>query len=281
MEKESQGKIIIAVCADRPEDRPVAEALATKLGAPLRAASDITAGDAGAGAAQALGAAKAPASGPRLRFSADGLALEADGQSLRADLTRMLPRITRGRLAHELLVRAARLKDAGPEPVCWDAAAGFGEDALLLAAAGYQVRLFERDTIIAALLADALRRAAKVPELADLVRRMALVEGDSREALRAAAPGQSPDLVYLDPMFPARRKSGLVKKKFQLLHLLEPPCEDEEDLLDAALAARPRRIIVKRPLKGPYLGGLRPGYSISGKTIRYDCIVPPQSGGRG
>ena len=103
----------------------------------------------------------------------------------------------------------------------------------------------------------------------------------TREESPASAPDQSPDLVYLDPMFPARRKSGLVKKKFQLLHLLEPPCEDEEDLLDAALAARPRRIIVKRPLKGPYLGGLRPGYSISGKTIRYDCIVPPQAGGRG
>ncbi len=45
------------------------------------------------------------------------------------------------------------------------------------------------------------------------------------------------DVVLLDPMFPARTKSAAVKKKFQLLHLIEQPCADEEELFEAAVAA--------------------------------------------
>ena len=162
-----------------------------------------------------------------------------------------------------------------------DATAGFGEDSLLLAAAGYNVELYEYDPVIAALLRDALRRAAKSSDdaLRDAVSRMDLREGDSVSAMRAmAGSNEPPDIVLLDPMFPERRKSALVKKKFQLLQQLESPCEgaDESELLEAAEAAGPRRIIIKRPLKGPYLAGRRPGYSITGKAVRYDCIVIPR-----
>ena len=85
-----------------------------------------------------------------------------------------------------------------------------------------------------------------------------------------------PDVVYLDPMFPGRTKSAAVKKKFQLIHGLERPTEplDEESLLQAALAAHPRKVVIKRPVKGPYLAGVKPSHSIAGKAVRYDCIVP-------
>ncbi|MCR4892176.1 MAG: class I SAM-dependent methyltransferase [Lachnospiraceae bacterium] len=84
-----------------------------------------------------------------------------------------------------------------------------------------------------------------------------------------------PDLIYLDPMFPARRKSGLIQKKLQLIQMLESPCVEEEALLNAAMALRPMKIIIKRPLKGENLAGKSPGYSIRGKTVRYDCIAIP------
>ena len=74
-------------------------------------------------------------------------------------------------------------------------------------------------------------------------------------------------------MFPARRKSGLITKKLQMLQMLENPCADESALLAAAVRANPRRIVIKRPLKGPFLAGIKPVYSIKGKAIRYDCIV--------
>ena len=202
-----------------------------------------------------------------------GLALVGDGMELRGDFSRMLPRLRQGRLQQELLVKAARIKGA-EAPTAIDCTAGLGEDSLLLAAAGFVVTLFERDQTIAALLADALERAAADPRLAEAVGRMTLVADDSSTGL-ATLP-EPPDVVYLDPMFPARTKSAAVKKKFQLLHHLEQPCEEEEALVAAALAAQPRKVVIKRPAKGALLAGMKPSYSVAGKAVRYDVLVPPR-----
>ena len=242
-----------------------------------------------------------------------GLALVGDGMELRCDLARMLPRIKPGKLQHELLMKAAKVKGANA-PRAVDATAGFGEDALLMAAAGFDVQLYEADPVIAALLADGLERAAADAQLAPFVARMHLTQGDSvaalralananceqpdsedsatgelsaiqqpaylatseREAAGAPAPTAAPDVIYLDPMFPARQKSAAVKKKFQLLHHLEQPCADEEALVQAALAVHPRKVVIKRPVKGPLLAGVKPSYQLAGKAVRYDVLVPPR-----
>lgn len=201
----------------------------------------------------------------------DGLALAGDGMVLRADFTRMLPRLKNGRLQKEMLVKAAKPKSYGDSPVAVDATAGLGEDSILLAAAGFSVTMFEANPVIAALTHDALQRALAVPELADIAARMTLVHADSIQALPAL--DFSPDVVLLDPMFPEKRKSASSKKKMQLFQHMERPCEDEDGLLQAALAAHPRKVVIKRPLKGPHLAGVKPSYSLDGKTIRYDCIV--------
>ena len=127
--------------------------------------------------------------------------------------------------------------------------------------------------MIAALLRDALRRAAELPELAEIVGRMQLFEEDSLTALPQLSAVQ--DVILLDPMFPERQKSALIKKKFQLLQKLERPCGDENALVNAAIAAHPRKVVIKRPLKGPYLANRKPSYSLKGKAIRYDCLVLP------
>lgn len=212
--------------------------------------------------------------GLELREGAAGLALAGDGMELTCDLARLLPRLRPDRLGRELLVRAARVRGVAA-PTAVDATAGLGEDSLLLAAAGFTVTMYEKDPVIAALLQDALDRAANEPQLSAIVERMTLVEGDSVAALRAM--GAAPDVVFLDPMFPERTKSAAVKKKFQLLHRLERPCEDERELLEAALAAGPRKIVIKRPPKGPCLAGVRPSHAVAGKAVRYDVIVPPRT----
>ena len=224
--------------------------------------------------------------------------LAGDGMEFVADFSAMRPRIKPGRLQGELLVRAARIKGADHPVTVFDATAGLGEDSFLLAAAGFDVVLCEADPVIAALLRDALRRAAGDPELASITARMRLIEGDSIALLNTYAAGAEEvgaaaatvgsatalgveaaalpqiDVVYLDPMFPERRKSAAVKKKFQLLHRLERPCENQEELLAAALASRPRKVVIKRPAKGPDLAGAKPAYRIAGKAVRYDVVVP-------
>ena len=207
------------------------------------------------------------AAGLELRRDADGLALAGGGMVLRADFSALLPRLRPDRLGRELLVRAARVRGV-EAPTAVDATAGLGEDSLLLAAAGFTVTMFEKDPVIAALLRDALERAAANPELAPVAARMTLVEGDSVAGLRDL--GFSPDVVFLDPMFPERTKSAAVKKKFQLLHHLERPCDNEAELLGAALTAHPRKVVIKRPPKGPLLAGTKPSYQVVGKAVRYD-----------
>ena len=212
------------------------------------------------------------AAGLVLWRDADGIALAGGGMVLRADFSALLPRLRPDRLGRELLVRAARVRGV-EAPTAVDATAGLGEDSLLLAAAGFTVTMFEKDPVIAALLRDALERAAANPELAPVAARMTLVEGDSVAGLRDL--GFSPDVVFLDPMFPERTKSAAVKKKFQLLHHLERPCDNEAELLGAALTAHPRKVVIKRPPRGPLLAGAKPSYQVAGKAVRYDVIVPP------
>ena len=207
----------------------------------------------------------------KLVSTPEGLSLSDGKNTVRGDFTRLLPRVRRGNLSRELLVRAVKIKGV-PELLVADATAGRGEDSFRLAAAGCRVLLFEYDPVIFALLSDALERAKKDPETAPIASRMTLFPGDSIPALPTLTP--HPDVVLLDPMFPERTKSALVKKKFQLLHQLERPCENERALFDAALAAHPKRVVIKRPAKGPYLAGVKPSYSLSGSAVRFDCVVP-------
>lgn len=225
--------------------------------------------------------AEAPAeAAPILHRAAAGLALGLPGMApahmLRADFSRLLPRLHPHRLSRELLVRAAKLRHHSSEPLALDATAGLGEDALVLAAAGFRVDVYESNPLTAALLADGLERAASVPELAAICARMLLHEADSVQAMREWPQNEPPpDVVLLDPMFPARKKSALVKKKLQLLQMLESPCADEAALLDAALALGPRKIVIKRPRTGPPLAGITPTYSLVGRAVRFDCLVCP------
>lgn len=204
-----------------------------------------------------------------LMFDSSGVSLIGYGLTFRGDFEQMLHRLTEGRLQHEMLVHMTKTKDDYPRAV--DATAGMGEDSILLAAAGYEVTMYEQNAVIAALLKDAVRRAKKNPILKDIVSRMKLIEGNSINLMKELP--FTPDVIYLDPMFPARQKTGLVNKKLQLIQKLEMPCFEETELLNAAVNVNPSKIIIKRPLKGAFLAQREPDYSVKGKAIRYDCIM--------
>ncbi len=253
MHKNDPIKELIIV-AEREEDLEAATILGNNLEMEVRRQAPETSGDS-----------------CMLLFKEEGLTLVDGAQELRGDFRKMLPRIHPGNLPLELLVKAARIKGVEGQFTAIDATAGLGEDAFLLGAAGFDVKVYERDPIIASLLADALLRAGKIPQLAEIVGRMHLYVADSITQLQNLTA--SPDVVLLDPMFPSRQKSALIKKKFQMLQQLESPCCEEEALLNAALSSKPRKIVIKRPLKGPFLAGRKPDYTIKGKAIRYDGIV--------
>ena len=215
--------------------------------------------------------------GLTLEEGPDGLVLSDGELSLTGDFSRLIPRLKQKNLERELLVRAVKPGRTVPGPFVVDATAGLGEDSLILAAAGCRVLMYEHNPVVAALLSDALGRAASVPELSAAAGRMKVIPEDSVTALRNLGEDCRPDIVLLDPMFPERRKAALINKKLQLLRRLELPCAGERELLLSAVLAGPSRIVIKRPPKGPFLAGLKPDFSVQGRSVRYDCIVNPGS----
>ena len=163
----------------------------------------------------------------------------------------------------------------GIRPTMIDATAGLGRDAFVLAELGCAMTLIERQPLIAALLEDGLQRASADPEVGPIVARMKLLCGNAIELL-SAWNDEEPQVIYLDPMFPHRDKSALVKKEMRLFRPLAGDDDDAPALLDAALALATHRVVVKRPRKAPAIAGKPPGYTLEGKSSRFD-IYPMKS----
>lgn len=238
----------VVVCVKKNGDRDLAGSLARKLDVSIcdEVGSELT-----------------------VLFDGKGVSLVGYGLSYQGDFDGMIHRVTEGRLQHEMLSRVAKTDEKSVKAI--DATAGMGEDSFLIAALGYNVTLYEQNPIIAVLLKDAIRRAKRNPIIKDIASRMTVINGDSVELMPKSM--DTIDLIYLDPMFPKRQKSGLINKKLQLIQKLEPPCTAEEELFDAAIKANPKKIVVKRPLKSPCLDNRAPNYMLKGKAIRYDCYV--------
>ena len=176
------------------------------------------------------------------------------------------------------LARAVGLK-GGATPTVIDATAGLGQDAFVLASLGCRVRLVERSPIIAALLRDGLQRAARDAEIGPWVKeRLSLCQADGREYLRGLSENQPPDVVYLDPMYPHRRKMALAGKEMRLLRRLVGDDHDASELLAAALACARRRVVVKRPRRAPALTGPSPDAQIIAPNTRFDLYLVPPAG---
>lgn len=168
----------------------------------------------------------------------------------------------------QTIARACGLK-SGNTPSILDLTAGLGRDAFVLASLGCQVTMIERNPVIAALLEDGLRRAADDEEIGPWVsERITLVPASAPEWLTSQAA--SADVVYLDPMFPERKKSAQVKKEMQIFHDVVGDDPDADALLPLALETARQRVVVKRPRHAPALSGKPAPVTIEGKSIRYD-----------
>lgn len=170
------------------------------------------------------------------------------------------------------LAKAIGLKH-GNTPDVVDTTAGLGRDAFVLATLGCSVRLVERSPIISILLQDALERALVDNEVASIASRMQLIQMDARVFLLALTDGVRPDVVYLDPMYPHRNKSALVKKEMRIFRQLVGDDQDSAELLTAARSVALNRVVVKRPARAPSLGDQQPTMVIKSPNTRYDIYL--------
>ena len=170
---------------------------------------------------------------------------------------------------NEMLGRAVGLK-ADRKPLIWDATGGLGRDAFVLADLGCEVTLCERVPVLAWLLDQAVQAAAVsgADQVREAAERMSVMAGDSK-TLRAPAG----TVIYLDPMFPERKKAAAVKKEAAMLQRLADQTDDSELLWQWAWDQPVERIVVKRPLRAPILGHIRPAHSLRGKSVRFDVFT--------
>ena len=158
----------------------------------------------------------------------------------------------------------------GAVPSVIDATAGLGRDAFLLAGLGADVTLIERSAAVHAALKSGLEAAAQDPRTAAVVARMTLLHGDSIALLGDLRA----DVVLVDPMHPPRGNTALVKQEMRILRDLVGADPDALELMEAALGAARRRVVLKWPVKAAPLEGLRrASHRIAGKTTRYDVFV--------
>ncbi|MGZ8189511.1 MAG: class I SAM-dependent methyltransferase [Methylosarcina sp.] len=153
-----------------------------------------------------------------------------------------------------------------------DATSGWGQDSLAIFRMGYDLLCLERSSVMAELLADGFRRLVDL----DWMRRLQLepprlLIGDAITLLSELT--SRPDCIYLDPMFPPKRKkSALTRKSMALLHDLVGEDTDKEQLFAAAFRATGKRVVVKSPDYAEPLGG-KPTESLQGKLLRYDVYL--------
>ena len=158
----------------------------------------------------------------------------------------------------DLLAKACNLKQ-GKALTIIDATAGLGKDAYALALLGAKVIMIEENPILCEMLASALTQTSKA---------LTLLKGNAEKILASICAEQVIDVIYLDPMFPERKKSALVKKEMQLLQRLIHET-DNENLANIARQQKVKRVVIKRPRHAKPLIK-NPHYQYSGKTCRFD-----------
>jgi 16S rRNA (guanine1516-N2)-methyltransferase len=172
----------------------------------------------------------------------------------------------------QAIARAVGLKKLR-KPRVADVTAGLGRDAFVLAALGCDVTLVERSPVVHVLLQDGLKRAFESDDIhvREILSRMHLVHADSLEWLDSQE--ERFDVITLDPMFPERRKSALVKKEMRFFHDLIGSDSDAAGLLELARSRCRHRVVVKRPARAMPLANLEPSFSITGKSTRFDIYL--------
>lgn len=190
----------------------------------------------------------------------------------------------RHRFAHggglkQLLAKAIGAGKGQPRPYVLDVTAGFGVDAVILAQLGCKVLMLERSSIMYALLADALKRAKannatfnglKLRLLAIDARKYLQRKVQRLEAASSSRIKNIPDVIFLDPMYPERKKSALNKIEMRVLRNIVGDDPDAAELLKLALHCARKRVVVKRPRAASCLGDLEPDLKFVGKSCRFD-----------
>ncbi len=175
----------------------------------------------------------------------------------------------------QAIAKAIGLK-SGITPTVLDATAGLAGDAFVLATLGCPVTLIERSPVLFCLLENALERATLNEGFEQMSQQgFSIIHQNAIDYINEQRSKQQmpPDVIYIDPMYPERKKSALVKKDMQILQRLHGPDDDADSLLNNALLFAKKRVVVKRPTHAKTLNEKKPNTCIKSKKTRYDIYT--------
>ncbi|MCX7125247.1 MAG: class I SAM-dependent methyltransferase [Gammaproteobacteria bacterium] len=171
---------------------------------------------------------------------------------------------------NQLIAKAIGIKSKQKIAVL-DVTAGLGRDAFVLSTLGCDVVMCERSPIIYALLRDGLLRASNEIWFQKLSLQLKNIDG--LNYFSEISEDNRPDVIYIDPMFPEKIKSALVKKEMRILREVVGDDVDSEKLLSGALLISKKRVVVKRAKLAPTLTDKKPDIVYMGKSSRFDVYL--------
>jgi len=206
---------------------------------------------------------------PRLEVSPSGLALcMKDCLPMHVDFRVMMHEQSPVGPTEKALLRACG-REPGMHVI--DATAGWGNDAAVLASSGINVQMIEHDPVLAVLLEDGLQRLNQQEPTAPV--HLSLHTIDAWAYLDALSPPDYPDVIYMNPIHPARFKMTHNQKSLSPLQAFLSTIEDPLGLLKVACARVQKRVVVKWPTHFQPLN--KPSYVLKGKSpVRFDVYFP-------
>ncbi len=187
-----------------------------------------------------------------------------------------------GKLAHrrrfgggrgQAIAKAIGLKQ-GRTPRVIDATAGLASDAFILATLGCSITMIEQSALLCTLIDDAIERARQDESLTNVLQKgFRLINANTIDYLQQLCVEDYPDVIYLDPMYPEKKKSARVKKSMQMLQRMHGTDQHASQLLDCCLEHAGKRVVVKRPLHAETVNNRKPSTSIKSKNTRYDIYA--------
>lgn len=146
-----------------------------------------------------------------------------------------------------------------------DLTAGLGRDAATCAGLGMEVLAYERQPLLAALLAEAAERDA--PQLRGALR--------IRAGSAGPAEWSSVDAVLYDPMYPTAAHGAAPSLELQRLRELVGEDADVAATFAALRAQPPARLAVKRPPRGARVELAPPDVAFDGGRVRWAVYLRP------
>lgn len=161
-------------------------------------------------------------------------------------------------------------------PYVWDCTGGTGKDLIFMYALGIRkIKVFERNKVLALLLADAIDRFEEDHQIE-------LVATDCMQETRKPNI-ELPQVLYYDPMFTfTKKRKALPRIEMQIFDLLfsaepqdksEAVINDDDAILRWAVEKKVKRIVVKRGIKSPALLNNKTA-ELKGNSVRFDLYCP-------